>query len=367
MWTRSGLNGGWLLFLLVSLVGCNGSPPATTKPGGSETQAPSGPRLEATTTLDLGEVKLGEQYAHSFKIANRGGQPLTLRLVRKSCDCTDVQLEPATIAPGKEGKVTLAWAPRPDQDGKKQLTVQLETNDPDHEKVELVLRAEVNQPIRISTAHKIEVFFEPFPRDIGPVPQLVTVFSTVYPEFKLKATLEKNVPGLTIVQSPLLVTVVDDIPNVKSGYRVRIGAMPKIAEGFFQDTLVLEFTPPGQKSQTVKLPVSGTVKTTSVTFRPSEVEFRHLMEPDSKKILVQFREPLPAKEEVNVLRCDPSFIQASEPKRVGGGLWEITLQVPKDHPDAMTHQLNGFLRGFIELQTSASPTPVKVRLKWDAH
>jgi hypothetical protein len=388
MRNRFGLTGGWKLLLVVSMAagggvttggacGCNGTPSGNSKPGDGKPPVPPVPRLEVTTTLDVGEVKLGEQYTHSFELANTGGQPLQLKVVRKSCDCTDVNLEPATIPPGGKGKAKFVWVPRPHQDGKTDVTVSLETNDPNREKVDLLLKAEVHQPIRVAPRdpNYFEVFFKEFLRGAD-VSDQVAVFSTVYDDFPLDAKLEKekDFPWLKITKDDLGgVKEINGVPNVKSGYWVRITPTADIPEGYFQNTLVLTFTDPAdKKSRTVKMPVSGTVATTSIKVIPKEVEFRKktLTEPDSKKLLVKFGDPLPAKEAVEVVKCEPSFIKATKPNKVGN-MWEITVYIPKDYSDAQRHQLerhqlDGYLRGFIELQTSASKKPVKVRLKWDA-
>src|SRR5262249_10806454 len=150
-------------------------------------------------------------------------------------------------------------------------------------------------------------------------------------EFTLEARLADKVPGLKLTQQPLVGSQVDDVSNVQCGYRIYIEKTPETPEGFFSDTLVLKFKPPDEKKpQVVTLPVGGTVKTTSLETRPSQIEFTkaNLTDADSKTLLVQLRAPVSENETIKVIRREPSFLQTDEPKQIKKGLWEIKVRIP---------------------------------------
>src|SRR5262245_15652222 len=99
-----------LLFITLTLglasLGCGGA--ATTNAESSPTP-PEGPpkaELRGGSAIDGGEMDYARPRDFPFTIANTGGAPLELTLTSKSCSCADVDV-PASIAPGREGKLVV--------------------------------------------------------------------------------------------------------------------------------------------------------------------------------------------------------------------------------------------------------------------
>jgi hypothetical protein len=61
----------------------------------------------APPQLDLGEVKAGQTFVHKVKVTNAGERPVNIVEIKGSCSCLRPTLEPATLAPGAEGVLTL--------------------------------------------------------------------------------------------------------------------------------------------------------------------------------------------------------------------------------------------------------------------
>lgn len=105
------------------------------KPNGSS------PKLVTQSfTHDFGEVKPGEPLNYSFIIKNEGNAELKITSVAPSCGCTASQFD-KTIAPGKEGKITLVIASTDHYVGETTKSATVNTNDPARPTFNLILRA----------------------------------------------------------------------------------------------------------------------------------------------------------------------------------------------------------------------------------
>lgn len=70
--------------------------------------APAAPKLRVDNPEHyLGRVKEGEEVSHTFKIKNEGAAELVIHNVSPACGCTASDF-PRKLAPGEEGKITLA-------------------------------------------------------------------------------------------------------------------------------------------------------------------------------------------------------------------------------------------------------------------
>ena len=106
-----------------------------------ETPQPGSPRLViASLEHSFGKVKAGEPLSYTFTIKNEGDAELEIKSVSPSCGCTTSQFD-KSIAPGKEGKVTLAVQKTDGYKGEIVKNATVTTNDPDHQTFTLVLRA----------------------------------------------------------------------------------------------------------------------------------------------------------------------------------------------------------------------------------
>jgi hypothetical protein len=108
---------------------------------GQEHPNGSAPKLVTQSfTHDFGEVKPGEPLKYSFIIKNEGNANLQITSVAPSCGCTASEYD-KIIAPGKEGKITLAVGVTDHYVGETTKSATVNTNDPARPTFNLILRA----------------------------------------------------------------------------------------------------------------------------------------------------------------------------------------------------------------------------------
>lgn len=354
--------GSWyVLVASLILLGCNREPAA---PPAAAPAALPGPRVLAPQTeSDLGEVDFAKPYAHAFKIRNVGDQPLQLAVARKSCACTDVEVTPAELAPGQEGAVTLRWVPAPGQNGPHTVAAELTTNDAKQPLLRLEMRGRVNPVIRVWPEDWYDVDFKQIQPGRSEEREL-KVFSTKLDDFALE--VRASHPGLEVTTTRLPPeTPVGDV-TARCAYLVTLKTSDKLPRGYFRETLTLDVK--GPEARQLTLPISGSVETGALQVAPSEVEFKQpqLARGDSQKVQVRFVVPSD-NERVEVARLEPPFLTADPPTPIKKGLWQLTVRIPPDHPEAKKLQADGFFEGRLVLRTSAASAPeVPVRVRWRA-
>lgn len=62
-----------------------------------------------TTHHDFGKVKAGKKAVHVYKFKNTGDRDLVIREVKTTCGCTVAEFPRKPIAPGKKGKIVVAF------------------------------------------------------------------------------------------------------------------------------------------------------------------------------------------------------------------------------------------------------------------
>ena len=106
-----------------------------------ENPKPGSPKLViASLEHSFGKVKPGTPLTYTFTIKNEGDSNLEITNVAPSCGCTTSQFD-KVIAPGKEGKVTLAVEKTDGYKGEIVKNATVTTNDPTHQTFQLILRA----------------------------------------------------------------------------------------------------------------------------------------------------------------------------------------------------------------------------------
>lgn len=58
---------------------------------------------------DFGTISEGEEVAHTFYFKNTGDHQLLIKKIETGCGCTTANYSKAPIAPGKEGKIEIAF------------------------------------------------------------------------------------------------------------------------------------------------------------------------------------------------------------------------------------------------------------------
>jgi hypothetical protein len=95
----------------------------------------------AQTEHDFGKVKEGEEPNYTFKVKNEGNADLVIHNVSPACGCTASDFS-KTIAPGQEGKITLA-VKTAGMNGKVERYAEVISNDKQQTGLKLWLRLEV--------------------------------------------------------------------------------------------------------------------------------------------------------------------------------------------------------------------------------
>jgi hypothetical protein len=315
----------------------------------------------AETSYDHGEVDYARPYTHAFAVRNTGDETLRLTLARKSCKCAEVQVPADGIPPGGKGQVQLGWVPIPGQYGSYALAAELETNDPKQPHLRLEVRGQFNPVVRIWPENWSEIDFQQIqPGQLAD--REIKVFSSRLASFGLEATASH--PGLKVSMRKLDEGTQVGDQTVRAGYAVKVTTSPELPKGYFRETLLL--TIKADDTRQVALPVYGDVASGALRVVPAEVEFKKpkITEADSQKVQVQFLVPSD-QESVAIARFEPAFLVIDTPRPLKRGLWQFTVRIPANDPEAAKQQAGGFVEGKIVLKTSAASAPeFPIRVKW---
>lgn len=72
--------------------------------------APADTRIEfSQLTFDFGKMTAGETVMHTFRFKNTGRENLLIRNIETGCGCTTADYTREPVAPGKEGKIEIAF------------------------------------------------------------------------------------------------------------------------------------------------------------------------------------------------------------------------------------------------------------------
>jgi hypothetical protein len=104
-------------------------------------QADARPELSIVSMEhSFGTVKAGTPLNYSFVVKNKGKADLEITAVAPSCGCTTSSFD-KVIAPGHQGKITLAIAKTEGYKGDVSKNATVTTNDPAHSGFQLTLKA----------------------------------------------------------------------------------------------------------------------------------------------------------------------------------------------------------------------------------
>jgi hypothetical protein len=343
--------------------GCqSATPPATSNVKGPEPQGP--PRLEVKERhFDAGDLDNTKRYDHTFTVANAGGEPLRLTVLRKSCSCGSVEVPADGIAPGGTGPVVFRWSPPVGTVGPYHLRADFETNDPQEPFVTLEVTGRADPRVRLSPPNLPYLDFDNL-QPGRPTERSVRVFSTKLDDFKLR--IKAVPPGLQAATEPLTRgEAVDDV-KVNSGYRLILKTTDKLPAGSFRDELSFEVTLPGEaEPKLLKLPIYVTVNNGVCAVTPSKINFTctRIAEGDSKNVRVQFFLPSD-KDRVEIVHVEPALLTTSPPKELARGTWQFAVTLPKDNAEAAKLQADGF-EGKVVFRTGEGSPEVSVRVNWD--
>jgi hypothetical protein len=143
-----------LLFVVVIVAVGSVSAPARQQTSPQTPGSALAPKLWIEAMIhDFGAVDAGTPLRYSFKVKNEGTAELQINNVAPSCGCTTTYYD-KVLAPGAEGKITLAVEHTAGFTGQVQKTATVTTNDPLQPRFSLTLR----------------MLFKPSPNEPGNVP-----------------------------------------------------------------------------------------------------------------------------------------------------------------------------------------------------
>jgi hypothetical protein len=94
---------------------------------------------------DFGSVEQGTLVNHTFIISNTGGDALKIKKVSASCGCTAAKPEKSELAPGESTNINVQFNTK-GRSGKQRKSVYVDTNDPEHTRLELKIYGVVVKP-----------------------------------------------------------------------------------------------------------------------------------------------------------------------------------------------------------------------------
>jgi hypothetical protein len=94
---------------------------------------------------DVGEVPANRRTEYRWTFHNDGDAPLEILGIESSCECLDAEAETSPIPPAGTGTLLVTFDPK-GLDGSTRKSIAVRTNDPDKQKVFLVLKVDVTPP-----------------------------------------------------------------------------------------------------------------------------------------------------------------------------------------------------------------------------
>jgi len=97
-------------------------------------------------SFNFGVFEKEQKGEHTFTIRNEGKSTLTLKVLEKSCSCTNVDLSRSSVPSGQNAKVTMKWEPN-NMGGSYRQGVEIGTNDPARPRFQLFVEGVYSAPI----------------------------------------------------------------------------------------------------------------------------------------------------------------------------------------------------------------------------
>lgn len=97
------------------------------------------------TTFNFGKIYQNTTVNHTFHFYNKGKAVLVIDRVMRGCACTTVTLSSKEIPPGKGGKLEVQFNTEYSE-GKETKLFYVYSNDPDHEVIKLMIKADIMVP-----------------------------------------------------------------------------------------------------------------------------------------------------------------------------------------------------------------------------
>lgn len=128
---------------MVCLIGIAGFLLLTSCLGEVEERSPFPDIRFETTVHNFGQISQGAKAAFSYEFKNGGVDTLRITKVRKGCGCQSAKASRDVIPPGEKGTIDVVFTSR-GYSGVVTKTVYVHSNDPEEERVGLVMKGTVN-------------------------------------------------------------------------------------------------------------------------------------------------------------------------------------------------------------------------------
>jgi len=265
----------WLFTVgcLLCLLGCSSDKPPGQPSATLPTSTPPSQRMPlelVSSDGKLGTADFGDSRSCEFRIRNNQTEPVTLKLIDKSCTCTGVQLPDAPIEPGREAKVILNWSPKVEKLERSSIRLWAKVGDPGQME-RVILEATGNiEP-------KVMVGFPRGPLDFGKLAladlaqdrnNLVVEVYSQQTSFPVPVS-KVNTPGIEVVQTEPLTSDRLTTLAAGSGYRLTLRPTRQLPHGAFVAQLAVQTA---LKPNPLVMDVSGSLETSIVSLSPDKVQ-----------------------------------------------------------------------------------------------
>lgn len=230
-------------------------------PGGIEDYIPTSPDPQIMVDqeeFDFGEMENGEHSEHTYVIANDGGSPLEIELLKISCGCTNSDLEvgkKVIIPPGETYDVELSWYANA-RDGHFRQAATFSTNDPRRPQVFLVVSGNVVKGVTTEPpgflVHGISVG-QSAERELRILSYRDTDFKITGFEFSGGGSAEYY----DVSFDPLTEDQISSKKNVQAGVKAKLTIKPGLPAGTVNHVLLVKTNDP--KKPEISLGINGTI------------------------------------------------------------------------------------------------------------
>jgi hypothetical protein len=129
--------------------------------------------------------------------------------------------------------------------------------------------------------------------------------------------------------------------------------------------LTLQIQLSGEQERKLTIPVRATIPGGILKVTPPQIDFgkRRISDADRKDVQVDFQGHSDA-EGLQIVSQEPAFLVIGTPIRIKPGIWQFTVELPSNHPDARRYQAEGLMEGRVVLRASRIWPTVAVRVRW---
>lgn len=317
---------------LLSLLGCGNEKPAAQPSTPLQTPANQSQRLPLELISGdgkLGAADFGDSRSCEYRIRNNQPQPVTLKLIDKSCTCTGVQLPNAPIEPGQEVKVTLNWSPKVEKLERADVRLWAKVGDPaQYDRVILEATGTIEPKVMVAFPRGPLDFGKLALADLGQDRNNLVV--EVYSQQKSFPSpgCKLNMPGIEVVQAEPITS--DRLATLAagSGYRLTLRPTKQLAHGAFVAQLSVQTA---LKSNPLAIDITGNLETSIVSLSQEKLQL-----PPRLSLQAGYRVPALTItvrygmcKSIEVTEVTPKLFDAKVTK-VNDKTWRLGLSLSKD-------------------------------------